>query len=964
MKNNNMFIDLDNIDVETIERIEFKYEKGNAYAIVYHVYKHIGIFLTKVSIDEAEKYLEEDEDLLRSYSYEGNSVSEDMYYKLISQKISNAPVDTDLRDEEVIVEKTDEEKREISEEILDNIHKKQREEEMPKKLKETNAKVGENIFMADVKFRDLLDKAWGVNEEIKTKDSKSSTAVKTSKEEKNSKSTLNLMASNLWNSAISGSPEEMDNDDPLVKSFDAVKDALSSEKEEKKEVIVKDETKLTGVVVYTAINRENKIVNRAMMIYSDGTIKNVNEKIFTDEIAKEARNRGYSDYNKLVDDKFLIFTTVEQMVRDWDKYFGEDTKVVKNKDTYTTASVPITSNAAKKQPVTTVNTNANTNTKNNTIPKPVNSKNSGTTNTTTNNSNSSNIPVPTSVNGKNIGTANPVNSNTNTKGATKPSSKANKTTKAKKQGVFSRVGGFLKRHIGPAIAILVAGVVAISGIVAAKKLKEKNKHEKTSSSYTQMDDSSNNTNKYNNDTNTNTNTNNLSAASALDNLKDKNSLRYEFLKDNTKDLNKYNSEIANQYYEASKGTRLAHSFDETISEYIVYNNLTEEELSVIFGNDKLDSKVLNRNFKNAIKEDGQLHNLQTHSVARNELFKTQEGRNFYKKYSDLFTSMNKASVNETKVEKLEKFYDMLRDDFDFSTIPSGKDSYKLSVLEYISAAQNIDVNVNIENELNSSEKAYFDKLESFAETKINNIVNSQNAKSNNGGDANLQVSDYKNLIEDDLKSKNLYDLNNRDVSNYDSYKAHTIIRVLTTEKEEEKEEVNQNTNTIVINDDYDYNNVYIDDNDYGEAELIIGDDETELTIGDQETELFIGDDYTSTYTIETEQGTSELTIDTENNTAEIVLDDFVNDNSEISLDDFSTQTTEETESYTVYIDGVLDENGNLPDYYKSTTSSYGAVSKDKELPDPNSITDEQLEAMMSAQDNSDTIETPKVLKLR
>jgi len=144
----------------------------------------------------------------------------------------------------------------------------------------------------------------------------------------------------------------------------------------------------------------------------------------------------------------------------------------------------------------------------------------------------------------------------------------------------------------------------------------------------------------------------------------------------------------------------------------------------------------------------------------------------------------------------------------------------------------------------------------------------------------------------------------------------------------------------------------------------IGDDETELTIGDQETELFIGDDYTSTYTIETEQGTSELTIDTENNTAEIVLDDFVNDNSEISLDDFSTQTTEETESYTVYIDGVLDENGNLPDYYKSTTSSYGAVSKDKELPDPNSITDEQLEAMMSAQDNSDTIETPKVLKLR
>ena len=404
MKNNNMFIDLDNIDVETIERIEFKYEKGNAYAIVYHVYKHRGTFLTKVSIEEAEKYLEEDEDLLRSYSYNGTSVSREQYYMLISEAESN--VKNEVSEEKVVVGKTEEEKKKISDEISKNMQQKI-EEEMPKKLKETNVKVGEIIFMADVKFRDLVDKAWGIKEE----NIQATVSDKKSKDEKISKDTLNLMTSNLWNSAISGSPEEMDNDDPL------------NENKEKKEVIAKDETKLTGVVVYTAINRENKIVNRAMMIYSDGTIKNVNEKIFTDEIAKEARNRGYSDYNKLVDDKFLIFTTVEQMVRDWDKYFGEDTKAVKNKDTYTTASVPITSNAAKKQPVTTVNTNANTNT----------------------------------------------NTNTNTKGATKSSSKANKTTKAKKQGVFSRVGGFLKRHIGAVVAVLAAGVLAITGINVAKK---------------------------------------------------------------------------------------------------------------------------------------------------------------------------------------------------------------------------------------------------------------------------------------------------------------------------------------------------------------------------------------------------------------------------------------------------------------------------------------------------------------
>ncbi len=298
---------------------------------------------------------------------------------------------------------------------------------------------------------------------------------------------------------------------------------------------------------------------------------------------------------------------------------------------------------------------------------------------------------------------------------------------------------------------------------------------------------------------------------------------------------------------------------------------------------------------------------------------------------------------------------MLREDFDFSTIPSQEDSYKLSILEYISAVDNINVNVDIENALTSSEKAYFEKLNDVAKTKLQDVATVQNSKSINTSDSNLQVSDYRELVEEYLRSQNAYNLTNRDVSNYDSYKAHTNINVAVKEEKTEKTTTNNNTsNNGYSSDTYasdDYSG-YSDDTD-DEVELIIGDeddtDEVELIIGDEDTTT------SESITIETEDGqTGELVIDTENGTAEIYLDDFVED-------EYASTTT--TDSETVYSDGVLNEDGSLSDNYKESSNGDGAVSQDTELPDPNSISDEQLEAMMLALNGSDQYEAPKVLKL-
>ena len=1120
------YIKLDDIDIDTIERIEFRKDEGEEpCAVVYHVYKHKGTFITEISIEKAEEYLEENDELIHSYSFNGSSVSKNTFYSLLKKEkdsdvseedeeetkkmgtVSKTEAEKKAFADEILknihkqqseeekgsdsseedeekpkkmgtVSKTDAEKKAFADEILKNIHKQQYEEEMNRYNRETEEKeekkdeeeiiidlsseedeknipaedtqndIDEEDAQNDIDAEDaqndideedaqndideedtklyvdvefpskidsevvrpisvqqeepkrysslldnpelatLIDNTWGNVKPTAKKEDTIISAKEQVSEPKVKKNNNDLTIRALWNT-VGTSPEESSMEDEEVQLFHKIIGSDGEKKvnpsEESKPV--EDKTsgkKINGIIIYSAINRENKIVNRAMVIYEGGVIRNVSEEIFTDMIAKEAHQRGYSDYNKLVEEGFVVFTTVNNLVRDWDKYFGDDSRVYptstpkktnepisidpKKSNEPRSADTKKTDETIKIDPIQVQrkdevkkdnkNDKKNTNSNNNSAkpskpiaPVPINATNKNTANNTKNsnaaaNSNTSN------------NSTNNTNSNTNTKNNTPTPATTSSCKNTKKQGILSRIGCFFKRHIAATVAVITAGIIALTVGLTHKSSKNEKDELNPSQSYSQMDDNNNNSNNNNNTQDVKDKT------QALNSLKNVNNLRYEFLDRVGGATEKYNTEFANQYYEAAKGSKLAHSFDETESEYLAYNNFSDEELSVILGNDKLDSKTLAKNFNSAIKVDGQLHNLQTHTVNRDNLFKTQEGRDFYKKYSDLFTSLNKSTVNETKVQKLEKFYDMLREDFDFSTVPSEEESYKLSILEYISAVNNINVNTDIENELTSTEKAYFEKLNDVAETKLQNIATKQNSKSVNVSDANLQVSEYRELVEEYLKSQKAYNLTNRDVSNYDSYKAHTNINVAVKEEEREITTSNTNNNTNNNTDNNNYSNydnnsyIYDDNSNYSDYT----DDEVELIVGDEENtdevELFIGDEDTNnseSIKIETNDGQSgELVIDTENGTAEIYLDDFVED-------EYASSTT--TDSKTVYSDGVLNEDGSLSDNYKESSNGEGAVSQDTELPDPNKISDEQLEAMMLAMNGSDEYEAPKVLKL-
>ena len=87
---------------------------------------------------------------------------------------------------------------------------------------------------------------------------------------------------------------------------------------------IKKQNELKNIIVYTAINRRNEIKNRAFLIYDDGTIKNVSEERFTSEIAQIAKEKNISNYGQLETMGILEFTTVKDLVKDWNNYFDTD----------------------------------------------------------------------------------------------------------------------------------------------------------------------------------------------------------------------------------------------------------------------------------------------------------------------------------------------------------------------------------------------------------------------------------------------------------------------------------------------------------------------------------------------------------------------------------------------------------------------------------------------------------------
>lgn len=541
----------------------------------------------------------------------------------------------------------------------------------------------------------------------------------------------------------------------------------------------------------------------------------------------------------------------------------------------------------------------------------------------------------------------------------------------KKDNIFKRVWNKFK---GNKIAKrIVAGVTAVAalitgGVLIGKNANKHNYHDDINPKASQVQNDGKNIIPNNND-NSNTINNNVTYTNSYDilnNLKNRNEDRYNYLS-NIKDvLYNYNVQEANKYQESGKDTKLAHTFDELAVQYLIYNDISGEEIPNIFGNEFIDQQELMSSFKKGVKQDSLAHNIQTEDIDKSALFKTQDAKDFYNKYNGLFTKMNNCEQKVDKQKCVKTFYNMLREDFpdmengNYSNVKS----YQLVIQEFVQSMQHI--NITAGNELNEQELKYILGLQDVINERIGQIVTTQNARALVNPefseiDTLPQTEDYKDMLIEELEDTDNYYTTeaDRNVKNYDSYKEHINGKGKLTKadsKEKEKSNVTSSNNLAsVTTNNSDYSNNTNNSNDVTgtyESHSIVVEDENNYSDDEKDTKTTVvsAEDQVTADQDPSNQILTKEDMEVADDNApspiitsdENVEEDYTSDiTGSISLDDFIPSNEQENSSETVinYDENVTDNNGSLSDNYTNeTTTATNAVTPDTALPDPNNET--------------------------
>ena len=715
------------------------------------------------------------------------------------------------------------------------------------------------------------------------------------------------------------------------KNDDLKKDTPKVSSDEKN---VKDEKRVTKIVLYRFIGEGNQEFKQAILFYNDGTVKNVGLDVASLEMVKEAKRLKLKSVRKLLSYKFVVATTGSELIENWDKYME--------------------SAREKKLPAIIHPTAFNKEKKN---IRPLPSINGSQKKDPNNEKDDSEIEDKKVVNTK------------------------SHDTKEEKQkvSIFTKIKNKIKKHWKKLVAFVTGGVVAIGIAIGLYNDKKNIKDYEDKNSKEDSQNDSNNRQIINDDTREIISC--KTTEDVLKALENKNNVRYNFISNTGKSLVGYNVRVANDFIEGDKGTKLAHTYDEIVSEYLMYNDIEANDIQAIFGNDILDSPLLKAEFRYAIKQDALAHNIQSKNLFKANMFTSQEGFDFYNKYDTLFTEMNSNDSKEVKQEYMINFYDMVRKDFSgIDNNYENIESYKLSVLEFIEAMKNM--NITVDNQFNKEENDYFEGLyDQIIDKKIDEIVKIQNSNyyvsRAYGEEDNLpQVSNYRDLITEELYKMDDYniELQDVDVSNYDSYNINTNGVVIEKEETEEKEvkEEDKDIQDTKVNDDsslnyteqqvpvYD-NSDYVDDSDDTLDSNYISDQDITDSVAPQDQEIALDDILDQV--ILPDRSSDEIVDDKEDSTSKDDILEY-----EIALDDYLES---EEESYQVddtvvtYNDGVVLEDGTLMNTYKDETlDGSGAVMPDAELPDPNNeeIVDSIINDMVTNPTMNDG--APKVLNLK
>lgn len=238
-------------------------------------------------------------------------------------------------------------------------------------------------------------------------------------------------------------------------------------------------------------------------------------------------------------------------------------------------------------------------------------------------------------------------------------------------------------------------------------------------------------------------------------------------------INYYNDDFSSKHI-CSDGTRLALSWDEVMIDYLVYNNISGEEAVQIFDDCNLDPAVLKSAYTSSVDQAVLAYTVITEPMFKEDLIKSEVGKEFYKKYEDMIIRFNKTGDDVEAKEKIaQEFYTEVYADFLNESSITANENYKLAVLPIVKAFNQLTVKINCDNKIDEANLANIENLinVNFVSAYIDNICTTVNNKTSMTTSDECCYTEIEDMAIEELSDNNAYNLQNRNISNSLEYKS-------------------------------------------------------------------------------------------------------------------------------------------------------------------------------------------------
>ena len=246
----------------------------------------------------------------------------------------------------------------------------------------------------------------------------------------------------------------------------------------------------------------------------------------------------------------------------------------------------------------------------------------------------------------------------------------------------------------------------------------------------------------------------------------------------------FNSIFAKNYIESGHDIKAALSFDEIVALQQAYNDYSIDEVRAYFNGYEVNAVEMSNNYKSATAQliGAYIIESKENPVDMTILIDSQEGRDFYNRYHDMYLAA-KYAEGEEQLRLVKEFYDAVREDFPITEevrtegISHSEDhsqvkDYQLAVIPMIDAAERIFRNLEVDYTL-GNESEYLSNYDFMNDLGLCNHVDDKYERletimlSAYEDNTNPLYEQYRNAIITELVNSNEYVIDDahRELSN-------------------------------------------------------------------------------------------------------------------------------------------------------------------------------------------------------